>query len=497
MAIGAHDKEALHMRHGLVGPEVDSFYHLHGVSLDHGLCRGLGCFAGRARMPGRWASAVSQDPPIHCLGKCYASPSAAHENPEPRIETHCAVPIVLAGLPDSSVRSLEEYRASGGYRGLERVLTEEPEWLLREMEVSQLRGRGGAGFPAGRKWRAVAAELGGVKYVVANADEGDHGSYIDRFIMERAPHRLLEALGIAAYAVGARHAVVYLRKEYPAALKAVSSAIDEARRAGWIGGGALPFDVEIVVGQGSYVCGEETSLIRSIEHRRPEVMARPPFPTQRGLYGAPTLVNNVETLASVPWIAQHGGAAYAAMGTRNSRGTKAVSLNSLFVRPGLYEVEFGMPVRWIFENLGGGLVEGEIKAAIIGGPLAGVLHPDEFDTPLDFEELAAVGASVGHGGVVAFDASTRMIDLLIHVFAFGANESCGKCPPCRLGSARALRVLRDAEAEPGDVSRTEELADLVDALRSTSLCGHGSGLGEFAQSVFSKFGEELKPWFPS
>lgn len=489
------------MKQLLSGPEVDSFYHLHGVPIEHRLCRGLSCFAAQARDPERWKAALAQEPPVFCLGKCYMAPSSADEEQEPRIEVRSRTPIVLEGVVDGDQRTLDQYRAAGGYQGLERAVSDGPETFLAHLEHSQLRGRGGAGFPAGIKWRAVAGERAQSKHVVANADEGDHGSYIDRFIMERTPHRLLEALGIAAYAVGARHATIYLRKEYPKAHASLIAAMDEAREAGWIGrsipGSSFAFDVDLVIGEGSYVCGEETSLIRSIEHRRPEVMARPPFPTQKGLHGRPTLVNNVETLASVPWIAKHGGEAYASLGTRTSRGTKAVSLNSLFVRPGLYEVEFGMPMRWIFETLGGGFRGGEIKAAIIGGPLAGVLRPDEFDTPLDFEALRAVGASVGHGGIVAFDESTRMVDLLAHVFAFGTNESCGKCTPCRLGSRRALELLRRAQSAPLERSESAELSAVVDALRHTSLCGHGSGLGEFAQSVFAKFGEELESCFPS
>ncbi|MCB8931819.1 MAG: NADH-quinone oxidoreductase subunit L [Fimbriimonadaceae bacterium] len=489
------------MKQVLAGPEVDSFYHLHNIPMEHRLCRGLSCFAAQARNAERWSAAIAQEPPVFCLGKCYMAPASADDEAEPRVEVRSRVPIVLDGVAGNDQRPLDAYRAAGGYGGLEQALAHPPEWTLAQIETAQLRGRGGAGFPAGIKWRAVAKERSEIKHVVANADEGDHGSYIDRFVMERTPHRVLEALGIAAHAVGSQHATIYLRKEYPKAHTALVQAMDEAREAGWIGrpipGYSFKFDIDLVIGEGSYVCGEETSLIRSIEHRRPEVMARPPFPTQKGLFGYPTLVNNVETLASVPWIAKHGGDAYAAMGTRTSRGTKAVSLNSLFARPGLYEVEFGMPLRWVFETLGGGFREGEMKAAIMGGPLAGVLKPEEFDTPLDFEAMRAVGASVGHGGVVAFDQSTRMVDLLAHVFAFGTNESCGKCTPCRLGSRRALDLLRKAQTQPLEKAETAELFALMDALRQTSLCGHGSGLGVFAQSVFAKFGEELEPWFPS
>jgi NADH:ubiquinone oxidoreductase subunit F (NADH-binding) len=240
------------------------------------------------------------------------------------------------------------------------------------------------------------------------------------------------------------------------------------------------------VGAGSYVCGEETSLLESIEGRRPMVRARPPYPTERGLHGKPTLVQNVETLANVPWIVRNGAAAYAALGHATSRGTKLVSLNSLFRRPGLYEVELGTPVRRIVEELGGGLADGKLEGVLIGGPLAGVLPPALLDTPFAFEELRAVGASVGHGGIVAFDQRTSAVDLLIHAFEFGAFESCGKCTPCRLGSRRVVELLSAPSPD-----RKTEVAEVVSALRLTSLCGLGGGLAELADSVARHYPEEL------
>ncbi|HVT12320.1 MAG TPA: NADH-ubiquinone oxidoreductase-F iron-sulfur binding region domain-containing protein [Fimbriimonadaceae bacterium] len=469
------------------GPEVDSFYHLAGEELDHKFCRGLGCFAAQRLDPERWRKAIAQWPPVYCLGKCYAAPSSADVDVEPVIEIRCKEPIVLAGVPGGEVRALRDY---GGYRALERARKMTPSDLVAEVETSQLRGRGGAAFPAGRKWRSVLDQASPVKYVVANADEGDHGSYIDRFIMENAPHRLIEALAISGHAVGAAKGFIYLRKEYPVAKANLETAMEEAREAGLIGDGT--FDVELVIGQGSYVCGEETSLLNSIEHRRPEVRARPPYPFQAGLWQKPTLVNNVETLASIPWIVLNGGAAYAAHGFSTSRGTKAISFASLFNRPGLYEIEFGIPLREILEDIGGGLKTGDFKAVIVGGPLAGAIHPREFDTPFGIEELAAVGAAVGHGGIVAFDQNTRMIDLLAHIFTFGALESCGKCTPCRVGSRRAevyfWRMARGDKLKPDE---REELRAILLALRKTSLCGHGSGLGEVAQSILSKYPQEV------
>ena len=497
---GKELKEA--MRTPSTGPEVDSFYHLANVPMQHLYCRGLSCFAARERNPERWRLALAQSPPVHCLGKCYDSPSSTDDESEPNIETRCPQPIILQGVADRSALDLDSYRASGGYEALKAALRRPPKAIIDAVERSQLRGRGGAGYLAGLKWRAVEAQPIGEKYVVANADEGDHGSYIDRFLMERVPHRLLEAMLLAGYGVGARKGTIYLRKEYPDSLVALERALEEASQAGLLGrdvlGSGFGFEIEIFVGQGSYVCGEETSLLNSIEHRRPEVRARPPFPTERGLFGRPTLVNNVETLASVPWIVLHGADAYAAIGTSSSCGTKAVSLNSLFQRPGLYEVEFGVPLRWIFDELGGGLKSGSIKAAIVGGPLAGLIHPSEFDTPLDFDAMRAIGASVGHGGIVAFSQDTRMIDLLAHVFAFGAHESCGKCTPCRLG-ARALQRRFAHCASGGSLTpaEAEEARATLAALRATSLCGHGTGLGEFADSLIAKFGKELEPCFAS
>lgn len=488
------------MRKTLTGPEVDSFYHLSGIEMQHRFCRGLSCFAGKELDPYRWRQALEQWPPVYCLGKCYMSPSSTQEEDDPVIETHCRTPIILADLADCSSKSFDDYRRIRGYETLLTALSQPGDAIITEVELSHLRGRGGAGFPAYRKWRAVANALSEVKYVVANADEGDHGSYIDRFIMEREPHRLLEALILSGYAVGANKGYIYLRKEYPRAKTSLDAAIAEARAAGLLGetvnGSEFAFDVEIVIGQGSYVCGEETSLLNSIEHRRPEVRARPPYPTEQGLFGQPTLVNNVETLSSVPWIVRNGGQAYAAMGHSTSRGTKAVSLNSLFNRPGLYEVEFGTTLREIFEGIGGGLKTGPFRAAIIGGPLAGLIHPDEFDTPLGFDELQAIGASVGHGGVVAFDQSLNFAELMAHVFTFGALESCGKCLPCRLGTRRAETLFsKMADSEKVCEPEKSELFAVLESLHKSSLCGHGTGLAEFALSAFRKFGKELEPCF--
>ena len=487
-------------RHRTRQTAIDSFYHLSDGDLRDLGCQGTACFVARHLNPARWKASAEQHPPVHCLGKCYAAPALSSGDERPRIEVHAPQAIALANLVQGDVRRLSEYLARGGYTVLKSVLLRDPEQLLGEIDRSGLRGRGGAGFPTGQKWRAVAQENSSEKFVVANADEGDPGAYVDRFLMENDPHCLLEALAIAGYAIGARRGYVYLRKEYPRAYTALLEALGEARTEGFLGNATLhrsfSFDVDLVVGQGSYVCGEETALLNSIEGGRPEVRPRPPYPTESGLFGKPTLVHNVETLANVPWILQHGGEAYRKIGFSRSRGTKVLSLNSLFVRPGLYEVPFGMPIRQIVEDLGGGLRTGNVRGVIIGGPLAGVIPPSHLDTPLGFEELAGIGGSVGHGGVIAFDENTSLPELIHHVFAFAAFESCGKCTPCRLGSRR-IESIFSAILKTGHAS-LQARADCeatISCLAQTSLCGLGTGLAEFASSVLRHYREDIKQCF--
>lgn len=473
------------------GAHVESFYHLRHFDAETDACRGLACFVARHFDPERWAAACSQADQVHCMGECYAAPARGTQAPLPRIEVKAREGIVLSRLAAGSDPSIPQYKKSGGYTAIAKALQMSPAEIVREMEISQLRGRGGAGFPTGRKWQFIASEPAKEKFVVANADEGDPGAYIDRCLLEKDPHAILEALLIAGYAVGSNHGYIYLRKEYPAAKIALERALEEARSSFSLGdnilGSGFSFDIELVIGQGSYVCGEETSLLNSLEERRPEVRVRPPYPTQRGLFGKPTLVNNVETLANVPWIVLNGGEAYRKHGFSRSRGTKLVSLNSLFRKPGLYEVEFGIPVRQIVEDLGGGLRNGPLRGLIIGGPLAGIIPPHLLDTPFGFEELSAIGACVGHGGVIAFDEQTSIAELAQEVFAFGAFESCGKCTPCRLGTRRLADLLSGRTH-----CELNEFEDIVAALRSTSLCAMGTGLADFAESVLRYYREELE-----
>ncbi|HEY7547033.1 MAG TPA: NADH-ubiquinone oxidoreductase-F iron-sulfur binding region domain-containing protein, partial [Blastocatellia bacterium] len=431
--------------------------------------------------PDLWQEASSQHERVYCLGKCYAAPASSADDKLPAVEVDSAEPIILSRIIEGGARTVEAYARSEGYSALEQSLSRSPEEIIRDVEISSLRGRGGAGFPTGKKWRAVSQQPSLEKFVIANADEGDPGAFVDRFIMEYDPHSLIEGLMIAGYAVGATRGFIYLRAEYPLSHAVLQEALADARRAGLLGENILhsgfSFDIEIAPGQGSYVCGEETALINSIEGRRPEAQPRPPFPTQCGLFGKPTLVNNVETLANIPWIIRKGGDAYRRLGFSNSRGTKVVSLNSLFNRPGLYEIEFGVSVRHIVEELGGGLKTGEIRGVIIGGPLAGIIPPPLLDTPFGFEELRAIGASVGHGGAVAFDERTSIPELIHHVFDFGAYESCGRCTPCRAGSRRVEKIFERilANGAAGIKERTE-FDDIVSALAQTSLCGLGTGL---------------------
>jgi len=466
----------------------ESFYSLTSDTVSGKACQGLACFVGRRLNPGNWERACSQPGKLYCLGKCYAGPATDTTTLRPIIGVHARQPVVLERVVTGGARTLQAFLDRDGYRALDKVRRAAPEETIRAVEASNLRGRGGAGFPTGRKWRAVFQQSATPKYVVANADEGDPGAYIDRFLMEDDPHRLIEALAIAGHAVGATKGFIYLRKEYLQAQLALSQALSEARAAGFIDGNT-GFDLEITMGHGSYVCGEETALLNSIEGRRAEVRQRPPYPTEQGLYGRPTLVNNVETLVCVPWIIEHGADEYRALGFSKSQGTKVVSLNSLFKRPGLYEVEFGVTIRHIVEELGGGLKNGKLKGLIIGGPLAGMVPPALLDTPFGFEELRAIGAMVGHGGIIAFDEHTSIRELIEHVAEFAAFESCGKCTPCRRGGQRLVEL-----AAAGEIG-TAEWREIDAALLATSLCGLGTGLAEFTTSALRHYPEELAPCF--
>lgn len=484
-----------------IQPDVESFYQLDGVDLGSVSCQGMACFAARHTAGDRWEQIEGRSPRVYCLGKCYIAPASGRDESQPVAKVHCRRPVVLERIASGGALTLEAYRACGGVIALERVLAEPAERVVAEVETSQLRGRGGAGFPTGKKWRIVASQNRSPKYVVANLDEGDPGAYVDRMIGELDPFALLEGMAIAAHAVGAEKGWIYVRCEYPHAAAVLRQTIVSAQnsglnRQGFLGTD-LHFEVELVVGRGSYMCGEETAMLNAMEHQRPVARARPPYVAEQGLFGQPTVVNNAETLASIPWIIRNGAKQYAVMGIPGSRGTKVVSLNSLFQRPGLYEVEFGIPVREIVDDCGGGLgKDSTMTGLIIGGPLAGVVPPTLLDTLFAFNELHAIGASVGHGGMVAFDQRTSIAQLVHHVFAFGAYESCGKCTPCRLGSGSIERMFTAAaDGRPVSDTAQQRFVEIVEALRLTSLCGLGTGLAEFAQSIMRHYERELRACF--
>src|ERR1035437_3049709 len=377
--------------------------------------------------------------------------------------------------------------------GLRRALTElTPESLLDDVEAAEVRGRGGAGFPAGTKWRFTRAAVGEEKFIVANGDEGDPGSYIDKYLMERNPALVLEGMALAGFAVGAAHGFIMTRSEYPLSKPRLDAEIERARADGWLGrnilGTGFDFDIMVLEGAGSYVVGEETALLACLQGLRGTVSARPPFPAERGILGRPTVVNNTETLANIPFVAARGSDAYRALSPDvKTTGSKLVCFNERFVRPNVYEVPFGLSVRELCEDVAGGLRDGRtLKAVQIGGPLGGILPASRLDTLFDFDALAAEGCMVGHGSILAFDDTMNMRDVARHLLRFGAHESCGKCFPCRIGLQRAHDMF--AAEVPVQRGRLEEL---LEALELSSLCAHGSGMPAPLRSLLAHFPDEL------
>jgi bidirectional [NiFe] hydrogenase diaphorase subunit len=422
-----------------------------------------------------------------CLGFCHTA-AAVREG-----DVVDAGPDVVDRLLAGGVRQAEEPAAAsvldepvllrrGTFDGLRHALdTLAPEDLLEQVKEANVRGRGGAGFPAGTKWEFAARSADPDRAIVVNGDEGDPGSYIDKLLMERNPELLIEGMALAGHAVGARRGYVLVRSEYPLSMPALREAVERSRDQ--LGG----FEIEVVEGAGSYVVGEETALLASLQGFRGTVSARPPFPAERGYHGKPTVVHNVETLCNIPFIALHGAEAYKALSPGATPGTKLVCLNDRFVRPGMYEVRFGTPVSEICNDLAGGLVDGRsIKAVQIGGPLGGILPASKLDTPFDFDELAAEGCMVGHGGILAFDDRTDARALARHLLRFGAHESCGKCFPCRIGLQRAFEMVDRS----GELDR-ERLEALLETLELGSLCAHGGGMPAPIRSLIAHFPEEL------
>ncbi|KAA3657248.1 MAG: formate dehydrogenase [Calditrichaeota bacterium] len=383
------------------------------------------------------------------------------------------------------------------YDGLKQLLLKPADAILNELKISNLRGRGGAGFPLAFKLQSCREVDSEQKFIVCNADEGDPGAYSDRYILEEQPHALLMGMLIAGYTVGADTGIVYIRAEYPEAIEIIKKAVGDLQKHELIGenilGTGFNYKFKIIEAAGAYICGEETALLASLEGQRPEVRVRPPYPTQQGLFNKPTVVNNVETLAAIPWILKNGGQAYANLGTGKSSGTKLVCLDSAFTRPGLYEVEMGMPLRGLVDEAGG--FTKPVKALHVGGPLGGIVPMSKIDDlTIDFESFAENGFLLGHASIISIPEDFPMVKYLEHLFAFTAHESCGKCFPCRLGSQRGRELLQKARAEDYKIDR-QLFDDLLETLESGSLCALGGGLPLGIKNALMYFDDELKIFF--
>ncbi|MEP7348709.1 MAG: NADH-ubiquinone oxidoreductase-F iron-sulfur binding region domain-containing protein [Sphingorhabdus sp.] len=364
--------------------------------------------------------------------------------------------------------SLGDYAATGGWQGLEQARAIGPAAIVETVLQSGLRGRGGAGFPAGIKWKTVAEAAGDRKYIVCNADEGDSGTFADRMVIEGDPFMLIEGMAIAGLAVGADKGYVYIRSEYPHAIAKMEAAICASAPL------TAPFEIEVRVGAGAYVCGEETSLLNSIEGKRGEVRAKPPLPAHEGLFGQPTVINNVLTLAAVPWILANGGAAYAAFGMGHSMGTMPIQLAGNIEHGGLYEVAFGITLGELVNDIGGGTASGRpVRAVQVGGPLGAYIPPEQFDLPFDYEAFAAADALIGHAGIVVFDDTVDMAKMARFAMEFCAVESCGKCTPCRLGSTRGVETLDQIIAGKNVEANIALITDLSETMKYGSLCALG------------------------
>jgi len=399
------------------------------------------------------------------------------------------------GVIDPS--SVADYVKHGGYQGLEHALALSGAEIVQAVTASGLRGRGGAAFPTGIKWKTVLDQSSRTKYVTCNADEGDSGTFSDRMLMEGDPLSLIEGMTIAGIAVGATQGYIYLRAEYPHAHAALKRAIAAAYQAHYLGadvaGSGKRFDLEVRLGAGAYICGEETSMLESLEGKRGEIRVRPPLPAIKGLFGQPTIVNNVVTLASVPWILAHGAEAYANFGMGKSRGTLPIQLAGNIRRGGLVERAFGLTLRELLYDIGGGTATGRpIRAVQVGGPLGAYIPTKDFDTAVDYEALAGIGAMLGHGGIVVFDDTADMARMARYAMEFCAIESCGKCTPCRIGSTRGVEVIDRILAGIDGERNVRLLEELCETMVQGSLCGLG-GMAPFpVQSALKHFREDFR-----
>lgn len=467
---------------------VASFYaDLHADPNAVRVCRGTSCELAGARNV--LASYAARGPcrTVNCVGHCDRSPAALlpdgrvalgdpartndREDPQllPLVRSLGREPLVTARVARGDYSPLAAARRDGAYSILARTLREPRQQIIDTLERSGERGRGGAAFSTGAKWRAAAHSADPHRVVVANGDEGDPGSFVDRVLLEADPHAVLEGMALCARAIDAREGFVYVRSEYPRAHARISAAVSEARAAGVLGpsmlGSGESFEVSVISGRGSYVCGEETALLNALEGRRGEVRLRPPYPAEHGYAGRPTVVNNIETLANVPIVLGMGAERYARLGTAACSGTKVLSLNAGFARPGLVEVEFGTPLRTVIEDAGGGA----LAAVVLGGPMGSVVPSDAWDVPICYAVMAERGIQLGHGGLVAVPNTTDFAALLRHGLRFMSEESCGRCAPCALGSRAALARARGNL----DTSSRAELLRLFDVMEQSSLCAFG------------------------
>ena len=394
--------------------------------------------------------------------------------------------------------NIDEYIAFDGYAALGKVLTEmTPEQVIQTMLDSGLRGRGGAGFPTGLKWKFAAGNKADQKYVCCNADEGDPGAFMDRSILEGDPHVVIEAMAIAAYAIGASQGYVYIRAEYPIAVQRLTIAINQAREYGLLGknifGTDFCFDLDIKLGAGAFVCGEETALMTSIEGKRGEPRPRPPFPAVKGLFAKPTILNNVETYANVPQIILKGADWFASMGTEKSKGTKVFALGGKIKNTGLVEIPMGTTLRTIVEEIGGGIPGGKkFKAAQTGGPSGGCIPASLIDTPIDYDNLIAIGSMMGSGGLIVMDEDTCMVDIAKFFLEFTVDESCGKCTPCRVGTKRLLELLTKITDGKGTMEDLDKITELAEFIKANSLCGLGQTAPNPVLSTLRYFRDEYE-----
>ncbi|MCB0893869.1 MAG: SLBB domain-containing protein [Nocardioides sp.] len=428
-----------------------------------------------------------------------AAPGIGVVDEHPWLASQRRVTFRRVGVVDPA--SIGDYEAHGGWAGLRRALSLSPAEVVQEVTDSGLRGRGGAGFPAGRKWQTVLATESEQKFVACNLDEGDSGTFADRMVVEGDPFTLVEGMTIAAHAVGASEGYVYVRSEYPHAVAALGRAVDTACTHGYLGrdilGSGLDFDLHVRVGAGAYICGEESSMLESLEGRRGEVRARPPIPAVRGLWGRPTAVNNVLTLCAVPMILADGGAAYASLGTGRSRGTQVFQLAGNVRHGGIVELPFGVSLRELVEEYGGGTLSGRpVRAVQVGGPLGAYLPASGLDVPMDYEALAGSGAMLGHGGVVVFDDTVDLARMARFAMEFCSLESCGKCTPCRIGSVRGVETIdriiaaRDGQGDvPADLAL---LDDLCTTMTQGSLCAMGGLTPMPVRSALRHFPEDFE-----